>query len=289
MLRPFVLALAWLVCPAALVPPAALAEAPPLADQLPPEAVATLAEGLRVDELIAVMRLEGLDYGARMATELLSGKGGASWEATVARIYDPQVMRSLFDMAFGRSLGNSGQTVTEIMAFFDTQLGDRILALEVEARRSLLDPAVEEAARVRLEYMIVAEDPRLETLQRFAEVNQLVEGNVSSALNANLALFQGMAEIGTQAEDMTEEQMLADVWAQEPEIRAETEDWLMPYLALAYGPLSDEELAAYLRFCETGAGQALNTAFFAAFDQVFTEISRNLGRAAARQMIGEDI
>ena len=33
----------------------------------------------------------------------------------------------------------------------------------------------------------------------------------------------------------------------------------------------------------------LNTAMFAAFDKLFVAISRDLGRAAARQMQGEDI
>lgn len=251
--------------------------------------MARLAEDLRVDELIAVIRLEGLDYGAQMEEDLLSGKGGSSWQAAVARIYDARAMRVHFDGAFARSIGAAEDTVQDILEFFGTPLGDRILVLEIEARRSLLDPAVEEAARARLEDMIVEEDPRLDLLQRFAEVNQLVESNVSGALNANLALFQGMAEIGDLTENMTEEQMLADVWAQEPEIRTETEEWLMSYLALAYGPLSDEELGTYIHFCETEAGQKLNSALFAAFDQVFTGISRNLGRAVARQMIGEDI
>jgi hypothetical protein len=104
-----------------------------------------------------------------------------------------------------------------------------------------------------------------------------------------LAFFQGLAEVGGGVGEIPEEDMLADVWAQEPDIRAETEAWILPYLSLAYGPLSDDELAEYIGFSKTGPGQKLNHALFAAFDAVFSQISRDLGRATAKQMLGEDI
>jgi hypothetical protein len=83
--------------------------------------------------------------------------------------------------------------------------------------------------------------------------------------------------------------MLTDVWTQEDSIRTETEDWLFPYLTLSYEPLDDAELQAYVDFSDTPAGKRLNTALFAAFDTVFSDISHALGAAAARQMQGEDI
>jgi hypothetical protein len=198
-------------------------------------------------------------------------------------------MRSRFDKVFEAELASDPAAVSAILGFFDTQTGKHILELEVEARRSLMDAAIEDAAKARVVDMQAAGDPRIAAVEQFADVNDLVESNVSGALNANLAFYQGLAESGALGEDMTESQMLSDVWGQEPEIRAETEDWLYPYLVLAYGPLSDEELASYTAFCETAAGQKLNRALFAAFDNVFTVISRDLGRAAARQMMGEDI
>jgi hypothetical protein len=88
---------------------------------------------------------------------------------------------------------------------------------------------------------------------------------------------------------MTEAEMLADVWSQEPDIRAETEGWLYPFLALAYEPLSDADIEAYLAFSESQAGQAMNAALFAAFDKVFSDISRDLGRAVAEMLSGRDI
>jgi hypothetical protein len=88
---------------------------------------------------------------------------------------------------------------------------------------------------------------------------------------------------------MTEEDMLADVWGREGEVRGSTREWLYSYFALAYQPLDDAELAAYTAFWESPAGKRANAALFAAFDQVFSDISRELGRAAAVQMQGDDI
>jgi hypothetical protein len=153
----------------------------------------------------------------------------------------------------------------------------------------LLDDAVEDAAKVAAADMAQDHDPRLALIRDFAVAGDLIEMNVAGAMNANLAFYQGMAETGGFAEEMTEDQILSDVWGQEPQVRADTEEWLFPYLALAYQPLSDEDLEAYTAFWETAAGKRLNTALFAAFDVVFTDISRDLGRAAALQMQGDDI
>ncbi len=251
---------------------------------------AHLSDLLKIGEVIEVMRLEGLDYGRQMEAELFTDQGGADWRRIVALIYDGQTMRRRFDAVLTAELEGDAETLEAAAAFFGSDAGRRILSLEVEARRSLLDPAVEDAARLRAEEMEAEGDARFELLQRFAEANDLIESNVLGALNANLAFFQGMAEVGGVAgEDLSEDQMLADVWAQEEDIRQETIDWLYPYLALSYGSVPDAEMEAYLAFSQSAEGQALNRALFAAFDAVFTPISRDLGRAAARQMMGKDI
>lgn len=254
-----------------------------------PAQISRLSDVLMIGEVMDVMRTEGLSYGEQMQTEMFGDKGSATWPGIVELIYDGAAMRGRFDAAFSKGLEGKPDAVVAAIRFFDTELGRRILALEVEARRSLLDEAVEDAAKTRVEDMVAAQDPRMEALRKFADVNELIEANVSGALNANLAFFQGLAEVGPKTEDLTEEQMLADVWGQEPEIRAETEAWLFPYLALAYGSLSNEEFQSYIAFSETEAGQALNVALFAAFDAVFSSISRDLGRAAAQQLMGQDI
>ena len=254
-----------------------------------PATAADLSRILQIPGIIAVMRLEGLDYGRSLEDEMFPGRGGDAWDATVALVYDEPTMLRRFQTAFAAELQGDPAAVAAVAGYFDTPLGQRILTLEVEARQALLDKAVEAAAKERADQMAADADPRMAALRDFATANDLIEANVQGALNANLGFYQGMAEAGAFGEDMTEDQMLSDVWGQEPDIRTETVDWLFPFLALAYGPLSDADLQSYTDFSRTPAGKKMNTALFAAFDAVFVQISRDLGRAVAHQMTGDDI
>jgi hypothetical protein len=242
-----------------------------------------------MDEIIDVLRTEGLEYGRTLEEELFPGRGGPDWSQAVGLIYDTATMNQRFARRFEAEMASAPEAVAAAQAFFEGPRGQRILTLEIEARRALLDKAVEEAAQLRAEEMEAKADPRMALLRRFAEVNDLVEANVQGALNSNLAFYRGLAEGSLLGDDLTEEQMLSDVWEQEADVRSETESWLYPYLALAYGPLPDEDLQAYIAFSETAEGQRLNAALFAGFDAVFSAISRDLGRAAGRQMSGQDI
>lgn len=251
---------------------------------------AALLTTLRIPEMIAVMQDEGLAYGDELEEQLFPGAGGARWDEAVARVYDEPALLERFQSAFAARLAADPQAMDQIAGFFGTDRGQQILILEIEARRALLDEAVEEAAAVSVDDMRARDDPRLALLERFATANDLIEQNVSGALNANFAFYQGMSDGGAfDGAKMTEADMLAEVWAQEPDIRAETESWLYPFLALAYKPLSDADVEAYLAFSESEAGRAMNAAMFAAFDEVFREISRDLGRAAAEMLSGQDI
>lgn len=252
-------------------------------------AVSQLVTTLKITDVIEVMRQEGLRYGESMEQELFAGNGGAGWAGVVELIYDGPTMRARFSEAFAAALAGRDADLAAMDGFFATDLGQRILSLEIEARRSLMDEAVEDAARAHVDEMLADSAPRMVALQDFSDANDLIELNIAGAMNANLAFFQGLAEVGGLEDGMSEDDMLADVWAQEPDIRDETEDWVLPYLALAYGSLSDDELAEYIAFSKTEPGQELNHALFSAFDKAFSQISRDLGRAAARQMMGEDI
>jgi hypothetical protein len=83
--------------------------------------------------------------------------------------------------------------------------------------------------------------------------------------------------------------MLAEIWAQEPEMREETRDWMQAYLTMAYQPLAQEVLEAYIALYRSPEGQQLNRALFAAFDAMYEELSYQLGLATALTMEGEDL
>jgi hypothetical protein len=174
-------------------------------------------------------------------------------------------------------------------AFFESDLGRRVVTLEVSARRAMLDEAVDDAAKATMQSMMAKSDPRLALIRDFIEAGDLIEANVAGGLNANLGFYRGMVAGGAIAEATDEAAMLADVWGQEATIRHDTTEWLLSYLALAYQPLSDEDLVAYTAFSESPAGRSLNAALFAAFDAMFVDVSQELGHAAAVKMAGQDL
>lgn len=262
-----------------LAAPAAAQDAPPA-----PEA---LLEALQLDRVVSLMREEGVEQGLALADDLFPGQGGAGWRLSVERVYDEDAMRQR--LVEGVSGALEGQDVDAMADFFASPRGERIVELELSAREAMAEEGVEEAALAAWS-LLPEEDPeRAERIGRFIDANGLVEENVEGALNANLAFMRGLNEGGAFPEPLPEADLLADVWSAEPEIRAEMEGWLGAFLSLAYEPLEDADLDAYIAFSDTDEGQALNRALFEGFDAMYEGMSFELGRAAASQMVGRDI
>lgn len=250
----------------------------------PDDPLARVSTVLRLPEVIEVMRLEGLDYGRTLESQLFPGKGGADWTATVAGLYDMPRLTAAFDKRFRAAL--PAAAVPPILAFFGTERGRRIVSLEISARRALLEPEVQQSARDLLGAMIESKDPKLDRITAFAQANHLVEENVAATMNANVAFYRGLVAGHAKGFEMTEAQILAEVGGQAGSIRSETQDWLFPFLAMAYEPLSEEDVGAYTEFSRTEAGRQLNAALFRAFGGTFAGVSEGLGRAAARYLSG---
>lgn len=281
MLRPLLLLLC-LAFPATVLPSRAQTQA------MQPE-MSTLTETLKIDALIAVMRTEGLANGKDMEADLFPGQDGAAWDVVVSRVYDTARLHDIFDQALSKALHDDPATQTAMGDFFGTPLGQHILALEIDARKTLLDDKATEAAAKLWGHALNAKTHRAQQISRFAEINDLVESNVMGALNGNLAFYRGMNAAGAFPEPMPEQDMLAEVWSQEADVRRDTTEWLFPFLMLAYQPLSDKELDQYIAFSTTPAGQKANRAMFVAFDAMFVQVSKELGQSAGRLMAGQDI
>ncbi len=268
----------------------ALSQSLPAAPRVAPaadEGIEALFAVLQVDAIIAVMREEGLSYGRTLEADLFPGAGGAAWAAKVDAVYDSQKMVSVFKDRLQREL--QGADLTGMLGFFGSKAGLRVTALELSARRALLDDGVTETADQIRDEMLRTGGPRLESLRQFIEVNDLIEANVASALNANYAFYTGLVDGGAFGFDLSEQEIVADVWSQEDSIRFETEQWLLSYLGMAYQPLSNAEFAAYIDFSATPESQLLNRALFAAFDELFGTVSRELGLGAAGHMAGQEL
>lgn len=251
--------------------------------------VAELTTALQLERLSGILHLEGLDYGKTLEAEMFPGQGGRRWTEDIARIHAPERLAAGLQAGLAVHFDGRSEDLGAAVAFFTSELGRRVIELELAAREALLDEAIKESAEEHFEDIRVKGGDRLEALDRFVTVNDLIETNVVGAMNSNLAFMQGMADGGALEGELSESEMLADIWTQEEQIREDMVNWVYPYLVLAYQPLSDEDLAAYTAFCETQAGRAVNAALFAAFDQVFSAVSYDLGRAVAGVLSAQDI
>lgn len=263
---------------------------PPTAEAAPISAeVAALTQAMRLDDLFAVLRDEGLDYGTTLEADMFPGGGGTAWPQAVSRIYDVAALRAQFDTVLQAELGGDPAVLQELMAFYGSDLGKKVVGLEIDARRTFIDDAAEDAARVAADKRRASRDPRHDQLERFITAGDLLESNVAGALSGNLAFLTGMNETGIYGQNLPQEQIMSDVWGQEAQIRNDTESWLHAYLGLAYQPLTEAEMEDYIAFMDSPAGKRLNAALFLAFDRVFRQVSLDLGRAAGVAMLGSDI
>jgi hypothetical protein len=237
---------------------------------------------LMLPDIIAIMREEGVGYGDTIGQDLFGGPPTAGWAATVERIYDYDMMEGMVRTDFVASLGNAD--LSPIIDFFGSDQGQMIVGLEVSARRALLDEAVEEAGKESAAIAAADDNPRFSLVGEFVDTNNLIETNVEGAMNANLAFYGGLLAGGAFDGALSEEEILSDVWGQEAEIRESTTEWIYSFLFMAYQPLDDADLQAYIAFSGTESGGEINRAMFESFDRLFTGISRSLGRAAASEL-----
>ncbi|WP_242650491.1 DUF2059 domain-containing protein [Cognatiyoonia koreensis] len=249
--------------------------------------IGKLYDVLALADLLSIMREEGLAYGEDIGTDLFMGDPGPDWDKAVSTIYNLDRMEAEVKIAFATDLADDD--IDSMIAFFDSDLGRTIINLEVSAREALLDETVEEASKEAAALALADEDPRMELIKTYADVNNIVEANVVGAMNANFAFYIGLMDGGAFPQALSEEEILADVWSQEPDIRTNTTEWVYSFLYLAYQPLADEDIQAYIDFSETEAGRDINNALFSAFDGMFEDISKNLGRASSRFMTRQEL
>lgn len=244
-----------------------------------------LMDVLKIRELSAILHAEGLAFGATLNREWLEEQGGPAWTGQVTRIYDPERIRE--GIRAGLEPALKGEVLEDTITFFASDLGAKIITLENSARAAMADETIEQEARGRFAELYGSNDSRLIQINRMIDAGDLVNRNVTSALNSNYNFVRALVDGDVYV--MSDDEILADVLSERDEITADTLNWLGGFMTLAYSPLSIEELTAYADFSETAAGKALNAGFFASFDPLYEDISYALGRAMALNMVAEEL
>lgn len=247
--------------------------------------LSVLADVLKLREVASILAVEGISQAEELNADMLNGQGGPGWAMQVERIYGPDLMIEHVRTALGDEL--QGDVLEDVISFYASDLGTQIIDLENAARRAIIDPTVEEAARARFTELEATGDARVALVSDLINSGDMITRNVTSAMNSNYQFFRGLVD--GKAIEMTEEDILSNVSEDIEENTVDTTEWLSGYMLLAYSPMSAAELRAYLVFSETEAGQALNRALFVGFGKAYEDISYGLGRAVALNMTAEEL
>ncbi|WP_344848071.1 DUF2059 domain-containing protein [Celeribacter arenosi] len=238
-----------------------------------------LIEALNFDEMVSIIADESRDLGDA-DIEGAYGVSRAAYQDMVDRLFAEAPMQVAFRAELTEAL--KGAEIDPMIAFYKSPLGQKVSMLELETRRAFSEQATQDAAAASW----AALDPdtsRAQLIEDFVKVGDLIELNVVGSLNNDIAYYRGLSQsAGGDGQILSEDDLMASIWASEPDVRADISEWVYGYSAMAYAPLSDEELQAYIDFIETPAGQRLNLAMFTAFDGVFDAASVALGAATGQ-------
>lgn len=222
-----------------------------------------LVDAMGMPALVRAFSAEGETAAATLNTEFLNGQGGSVWAETVRNLYDPARLEGELRAGLAQTL--DPQVARTALLFFDSDIGQRIIALEVQAREAMIDPQVADMAK----------DAGAQTgaqVSEFLELRDLVERNTDAGVSAQAAFFDGFA----QSTDSTlpapgMEELRAG-------IATETEAWLKGYYTLIQSALSDEDIDTYSNFWRTDIGAAVDDAVFKVFGESYTNLSFALGQ-----------
>lgn len=265
----------------------ALASGAARAESARDDRIGVLWQAMRMERMIGIMRREGLRHGRALAEDMLPGGGSGHLRDRVEAIHDPERMARKVRARFAAGL--DGIDPAPLVAFFTSAEGREIIELEFAARLAMLDPDAEEAARARYRALAAtpAEDSRLAATRDFVTANDLVERNVTAALNSNLGFMFGLIE--GDALGMSRSQAIRNVSASADEIRQSTAEWVYSYVMLAQDPLSVAQIRDYTALAASPEGRAMNAALFDAFGAMYRQLSHAMGLALAAEMAASDI
>lgn len=244
-----------------------------------------LVDLLGVQNAAQIMRAEGMDHAQELNTDMLGGQGGPGWEVQVEVIYDTGRMVEQVRRALEEHL--TTDTLEAAIAFYASDLGRQIVTLENTARAAISHPDVEAAARTSYADIEGSDAPRLAQITALVENGDMINRNVTNALNANFEFMRGLRD--GDALRGGDEELLGDVTADIDSVTQDTVSWLYGYMLMAYSPLDADDLSGYVAFSNTDAGRAVNAALFDGFGQTYEDISYALGRAVAMNMTAQDL
>ena len=244
-----------------------------------------LYAALHMDEVVAVMRQEGLDEAGATAEVYLKNSTRNNFEGAVDALYAEAAIRDQLLNGLRAALSEADAALA--LEFYRTPLGMLVGKLETTGRVAISNDAVEEMAISIAQDALQAKDERAELLQSATQEMGLTEYNLSGAFAARFAFLSGLSEADELG--ISQDQIMALIAADEDSLRAEIDQWVLGFVFMAYRPLSDAQLADYLAFQMSATGTALNQALFESFNAVAVHNAGQLGKLLATALQARDL
>ena len=149
---------------------------------------------LELSELIHIMRTEGLEYAATLNTEMLNGQGGAVWEDQIDAIYDTQLMSEVVRKEIATIPENQ---LRQINQFYGSNLGAKIVDLEIAARNAMTDSDIKNIAEDNYQIALAKDPKSLLQVNLMVSEGDLIEQNVTAALTSNYRFYLGLVDGGS--------------------------------------------------------------------------------------------
>ncbi|WP_134726629.1 hypothetical protein [Paracoccus luteus] len=258
-------------------PPASQQALAPMADRV--------AAALDLDRLALVIAAEMTGLADPLSSAA-DGTGDAQWAQAVRRIATPdrlaRGLRAGLDQAIADMGARPPAPLAEAVAFWTGDLGRRALSLQLSARVALVDPGVEAAASAAFAEAMARADPRAAQVTRLIAAADLVDPAVALSLNMGMAMLRGLRDAGGLAVPLSDDDIAAEVAAQEAQLRAQLAGWAEALLYLSCAGLTDAEVEVLIAIAASPGGRELSALADRAALVALTDVARSLGRASAR-------
>lgn len=202
-----------------------------------------------------------------------------TWIARGTALFAPNMTKPAFEEAFRAAMPQ--EHLAAAIKFQESPLAQEIIAREFTARRVLHTPeefATRRAAFLEIEH---SDDARVALMRDLEDANATIANSTQNYTTSLYYLRMGMYHAAEQV--FPEAQVRADTMAQFNEAWRQNEEFFMVFALLAYDGMREEDIRAYIAFCQSDAGRALNGAAFAASGSLHNRLYYALGMMMVRE------
>lgn len=239
-----------------------------------------LMQAIQAPKLLSQLAIEAEASAGDLDEDFLAGQGGDLVANTARQLNAPDRVLPILAGEITRLMSRDDRLA--VTSFFESDLGQRLVDLEIAARVAIFDDALLDTVKGR-----VLETGVRPLITEIIETSDLVERNVADGLSVLEQFYRGRQSGGMT--DLTGAEIGSFLAELEDGIRIETQGWLDGFMTLAYSPIEDRDLQIYADFWKTEAGQAFDKALFGAFLKVMSDNSFAMGQLVGRIQASDEI